>query len=106
MKKSPGTSNPEVSRAQEQRREARFVAGGEVRFSFHELGAKPGSKEVRGTLMDRSASGFRAQHDCAELTTGQLVRFHLRGGSKGKARVIWTRILGDRVETGFFILPE
>ena len=96
--------NPEGRRDLEQRREARREAGGGVRFSFQELGTKLGSKEVRGTLLDRSAKGFRAQHDCAELTAGQVVRFRLGAASRGKAQVIWTRILGDRVESGFLIL--
>jgi hypothetical protein len=105
MKNSAGTSRPETGRSAEQRREPRRATSGEVRFSFSEGGSKLGSREVRGQLIDSSASGFRAEHDCAELTCGQIVRFRLRAASKGKARVVWTRILGGRVETGFLILP-
>jgi len=105
MKRLEETSKPETGQEVENRREPRQAADGEVRFSFTELGSKMAAREVRGTLIDRSPSGFRAQHDCAALTSGQVVRFRLRPALKGKARVVWTRILGDRVETGFLILP-
>jgi hypothetical protein len=89
----------------EQRAEPRHAAQGEVRFTFDESGsAKSSSKEIRGKLLDRSTSGFRAEHDCSELTSGQVVRFQLAASSNGKARVVWTRILCGRVETGFLIL--
>ena len=89
----------------EQRAEPRHAAQGEVWFSFDESGSAKGrSKEVRGKLLDRSTGGFRAEHDCAELTSGQVVRFRLPNSAKGKARVVWTRILEGRVETGFLIL--
>ena len=89
----------------EQRAEPRHAAQGEVRFTFDESGsAKSSSKEIRGKLLDRSTSGFRAEHDCSELTSGQVVRFQLAASSNGTARVVWTRILGARVETGFLIL--
>jgi len=105
MKRAAGTSKPNTDRVAEQRREPRQAAAGAVRFSFRELGSKLGARDVKGQLIDRSASGFRAQHDCTELTSGQVVRFRMSASSKGQARVAWTRILGDRVETGFVILP-
>jgi hypothetical protein len=58
---------------------------------------------VCGKVLDRSAGGFRAEHDCSQLTCGQIVEFRLMA-SRGLARVVWTRILGDRVESGFLIL--
>jgi hypothetical protein len=89
----------------EQRVEPRHAAQGEVWFSFDEGGSAKGrAKEIRGRLLDRSASGFRAEHDCHELTSGQVVRFRLTPSVKGQARVVWTRILEGRVETGFLIL--
>ncbi len=105
MKRSAEISNPEPDQRVEQRRERRRPASGEIYFSFAQGESKLGSKEVRGRLIDRSASGFRAEHDCAELTSGQVVRFRLAASFKGKARVVWTRIQADRVETGFTILP-
>jgi len=90
---------------QEQRRELRSAAAGEVRFSFSELGSGLGTREVRGRLMDVSKSGFRAQHDCSALTAGQVVQFRFIPRTRGQARVVWTRILEGYVETGFLILP-
>jgi hypothetical protein len=41
-------------------------------------------------------------HDCAALTAGQYVAFaHVE--AKGRARVVWTRILDDSVESGFVV---
>lgn len=89
---------------QEQRRESRSAAAGEVRFSFSELGPGLGTREVRGRLMDVSTSGFRAQHDCSALTAGQVVQFRFIRRTHGQARVVWTRILEGCVETGFLII--
>jgi hypothetical protein len=88
----------------EQRAEPRHSARGEVWFAFDDGGSAKGATEIRGKLLDRSTSGFRAEHDCTLLTSGQAVRFRLAPSREGRARVIWTRILGDRVETGFLIL--
>jgi hypothetical protein len=85
----------------EQRRERRRAAVGEVVFYFGET-----PKEVRARLIDRSATGFRAEHDCSELACGQMVEFQLLASPKRIARVVWTRIAGGRVETGFLILPD
>ena len=100
VESSRGTAN-----RQEQRREPRNAAAGEVRFSFNELGPGLGTREVKGRLMDVSASGFRAQHDCSALTAGQVVQFRFVPRTRGEARVVWTRILDGCVETGFLILP-
>ena len=55
-----------------------------------------------GQLVDVSASGFRMAHECAALTAGQYVEFaHVE--AKGRARVVWTRILDDAVESGFVL---
>jgi hypothetical protein len=79
------------------------AAGGEVLFQLGAGMAKNDGGEVRGKLLDHSAGGFRAQHGCTQLTCGQIVEFRLMAIS-GVARVVWTRILGDRVESGFLIL--
>ena len=97
----PGAAASQI----EQRAEPRHVAQGEVWFAFEKNGAIKGcSTEIRGKLLDRSIRGFRAEHDCTELTSGQAVRFLLTPSAEGQARVVWTRILGNRVETGFLIL--
>jgi hypothetical protein len=53
--------------------------------------------------MDYSTNGFRAVHAYAALHTGQVVDFQ-HSVAVGKARVMWNRIAGDRVETGFFVI--
>lgn len=53
--------------------------------------------------MDVSPSGFRITHGYTSLAAGQIVEFsHME--SSGTARVMWNRILGERVETGFLIV--
>jgi hypothetical protein len=103
MKRSAGTSRSGTGQHAEQRREPRRAAAGEVRFQFGAGMAKGDDEEVRAKLLDRSAGGFRAQHGCSQLTCGQIVEFRLMA-AKGLARVVWTRILGDSVESGFLIL--
>jgi|SRR5882672_4944070 len=103
MKRSAGTSKAETGQQAEQRRELRQAASGEVRFQFG-AGMSNSGGEVLAILLDRSARGFRAQHSCSQLTCGQIVEFRLMA-AKGIARVVWTRIQGDSVESGFLILP-
>lgn len=84
----------------ERRREPRLPASGPVRLELIES-APP--RTVEGRLVDTSASGFRAAHGYAGLTSGQVVRFELPGRS-GRARVAWTRVASGEVESGFFVL--
>ncbi|MEO8051310.1 MAG: hypothetical protein ABI833_12915 [Acidobacteriota bacterium] len=82
----------------EQRRETRRSGHGNVLVRSE----SPGSRDVQGRLVDVSASGFRMAHDCAALTAGQFVAFaHVE--AKGRARVVWTRILDHSVESGFVL---
>ena len=82
----------------EQRRETRRPGRGIV----HVRAENPGAGDIRGKLMDVSASGFRMAHQCAALTAGQYVEFsHVE--AKGRARVVWTRILAQAVESGFVV---
>ncbi|HLJ16621.1 MAG TPA: hypothetical protein VKV15_19145 [Bryobacteraceae bacterium] len=83
----------------DQRREVRRPANGRVRMWVDE----PLPIEIEGQLVDVSAGGFRAAHGCSSLGSGQLVRFR-HNTSTGTARVIWTRIVGPCVETGFLVL--
>jgi hypothetical protein len=83
----------------DRRAEARHEADGEVRLSFEE----PIHQEISGTLVDYSNSGFRAVHHCSDLHAGQVVRFRHVVAS-GTARVIWNRILPERVESGFLVV--
>jgi hypothetical protein len=82
----------------EKRREARRPASGNVHVRFTD----PEPLEIDGRLMDVSDSGFRMAHDCASLQSGQIVEFsHFE--AKGRARVMWNRILAGGVETGFLV---
>ena len=58
-----------------------------------------------GRLMDVAARGFRACHHRVALKSGDLVDFEFAGHS-GRARAMWTRIVGGKVETGFRICQE
>ena len=58
---------------------------------------------ITGRLMDVSRSGFRATHSCPELQSGTSVKFQHPSGS-GHAKVVWNRISGTSIESGFLIL--
>ena len=85
--------------AQERRREARESADAELTLVIDD----PLPAEVRGRLVDISRSGFRARHMYPRFELGQRVLFR-SAVSQGLARVMWNRILDDRVETGFLLL--
>ena len=59
---------------------------------------------VPGRIMDINSTGFRARHSFQALVSGHIVEFAY-GSQLGRARVVWTRILSDHVESGFLILP-
>ena len=84
----------------ERRAEPRVEASGHVRLRITDyLGAN-----LEGVLLDTSAQGFRASHNCPTLAAGQTVLFeHSR--AKGRARVVWTRIDGEQVQSGFYVMP-
>jgi len=83
---------------QEQRREARHRGHGSVLVRSE----NPGSRDIQGRLMDVSPNGFRMAHECTALTAGQYVNFaHVE--ARGRARVVWTRILAEAVESGFVL---
>jgi hypothetical protein len=85
--------------ASDRRSEQRYRGQGPLKLSFDD----PSRQEITGQLMDYSANGFRAMHAYAALHTGQVVDFE-HAVADGKARVMWNRIAGDRVETGFFVI--
>jgi hypothetical protein len=87
--------NPLVA---EQRRETRRQGHGNVLVRPE----SPASRDIQGRLVDVSGSGFRMAHDCSALSAGQYVTFaHVE--ARGRARVVWTRILEDSVESGFVV---
>ena len=88
------------SKASERRAELRRPASGHVKISPEGFPAI----SVPGEMVDINSSGFRARHDFQALGSGRIVEFAY-GCVQGRARVVWTRILSDHVESGFLILP-
>ena len=83
----------------DKRRETRRPVTGRVVVKFSD----PQPFEVDGALMDVSAGGFRMKHICNSLRSGQVVDFsHVE--AKGKAQVMWNRILDGGIETGFRVV--
>ena len=91
----------ENSSLAERRVEPRLRAEGRV--TLRPLGAVTTS--IPGHLVDTASSGFRASHGARNLVSGQIVEFDFEG-AHGQARVAWTRILGEEVESGFLILTR
>ncbi len=83
----------------ERRREKRQNSAGDLRLVIE----APQRAEVTGQLVDVSAGGFRALHACAALSAGQEVNFDY-AAAHGKARVMWTRVVGAQVESGFLVI--
>ena len=83
----------------ERRAAPRRAAQGPVKLHI-ESGPEPA---LTGELVDIAAGGFRARHRFPGLRPGETVLFERRAGS-GRACVVWTRIAGEEVESGFRIL--
>lgn len=83
----------------ERRRQRRDPAYGSVTLAFED----PLPRELSAELIDVSRNGFRCRHDCRSLETGQAVRFR-HPLAEGEARVVWNRVLGQGIESGFFVL--
>jgi CelD/BcsL family acetyltransferase involved in cellulose biosynthesis len=83
----------------DRRSERRFPGRGPLKLSFDD----PSPQQIIGQLMDYSTNGFRAIHAYVALHTGQVVDFK-HAVADGKARVMWNRIAGDKVESGFFVI--
>lgn len=96
---SPASPRQPAVNPADRRSEERYDADGEVRLALDE----PVVCEITGRLVDYSRSGFRAVHHCSDLHTGQLVEFR-HTVARGTARVIWNRILPERVESGFLVV--
>ncbi|HYL39012.1 MAG TPA: hypothetical protein VEV17_24055 [Bryobacteraceae bacterium] len=54
-------------------------------------------------MIDVSSDGFRAQHTVPDLQPGLEVRFQHRF-FVGRARVMWTTLVGGRTQSGFQIV--
>ena len=80
------------------RSERREAAEGEV--IFHLAGTT--GQQFRARLLDVSPHGFRAEHAIPTLSVGTELSFEHPGRS-GKAVIVWNRIVGAGVQTGFFV---
>jgi hypothetical protein len=85
----------------EKRRESRRPADGVAQVEF----SNPRLVKIEGRLKDVSSSGFRMAHGYTSLAAGQVVDFS-HSEASGSARVMWNRILDQRVETGFLVIPS
>ena len=98
----PSAPNGIDGSGHEKRREPRTRSNGGVEILVDE----PHSRlAIAGQLVDMSASGFRASHRHGALMNGLLVHFK-HDHASGIARVIWNRIAGDIIETGFLIVSN
>jgi hypothetical protein len=90
-------SNPNDRRTQSRR-----PASGQVELRPQWFAS---TTSVSGQMLDINSGGFRVRHSFQALVSGHIVEFAY-GRQRGRARVVWTRILGDQVESGFIILPR
>lgn len=105
MKPTASIAAPVAAECAQQRGELRQAGEGAISLLLGDIGTKAGPSEVRGRLVDQSANGFRVEHTFAGLSCGQMVRCRFDDSSPRTARVVWTRVHGERVESGFFVLP-
>ena len=86
----------------DRRAEPRRPASGQVELRPEWFAS---TTSVPGEMLDINSGGFRARHSFQALVSGHIVEFSY-GRERGRARVVWTRIFGDQVESGFMILPR
>ncbi len=83
----------------ERRREVRIPTTGRVEIvidnGVHDT--------IEAELIDISASGFRAGHHHTRLELGDRVSF-THAKAQGEAKVMWNRVAGGSVQTGFLVL--
>jgi len=84
--------------ARDRRRDARSYCKGNVQLRLDDSGM-----ETRAEMLDVSSNGFRLQHSVPDLQPGHVVRFQHRIFF-GRARVMWTTLVGGRTHSGFQIL--
>ncbi len=82
----------------ELRGEDREICRGDVHLSIDESGQK-----FPVELVDVSSNGFRVRHSDPRLQPGREVRFqHLI--FRGRAKVVWTALVGGQTQSGFQIV--
>jgi hypothetical protein len=98
---TPRNDDHSAATVQDRRREPRQSAKDEIVLFV----PTPQSRTIRGRLIDRSATGFRASHMYPALTSGQVIRCRL-DEAEFLVRVVWNRILEEEMESGFLILDN
>ena len=83
----------------ERRIDARSKCADPVEMFF----SNPEPTVVTGTVVDKSHSGFRVEHDCASLSPGMELSY-CRDREMGHARVVWTMVSGSHRVSGMVIL--
>ena len=81
------------------RSEERATHGGDILLSSED----PLHRDIHAHLIDISKNGFRAAYEFPALSPGQLVAYR-HAGARGKARVMWTRIIAATIESGFLTI--
>jgi hypothetical protein len=85
----------------EWRRRLRHAAQGRVQLTCE----TDSRRRTEAQLVDWSAEGFRATYGLPMLSSGQVVCFEHTHGS-GRAKIVWNRVAGSCVESGFFVLND
>jgi hypothetical protein len=80
----------------DRRMEPRFEVSGEVRLIVNHL-------YVPGRLLNLSDHGMRVEHMYSALTSGQVLQVQVQGQVR-TAKVVWSRIREEGVQTGFYLL--
>jgi PilZ domain-containing protein len=83
--------------ARELRSEDREIYRGDVHLTLDESG------QFAAELVDVSSNGFRVRHSDPRLQPGREVRFQHRIFA-GRAKVLWTALVGGQTQSGFQIL--
>jgi hypothetical protein len=86
--------------AHDLRSETREFCQGNVQLSMDDSGY-----ESRGEMLDVSSNGFRARHSLPDLQPGLEVRFQHRI-FVGRAKVVWTALIGGHTQSGFQIVQS
>lgn len=84
--------------ARELRGEDREICRGDVHLSVDDSGSL-----LPAELVDVSSNGFRVRHSDPRLQPGREVRFQHRIFA-GRAKVVWTALVGGQTQSGFQIL--
>ena len=82
----------------ELRGEDREICRGDVQLSVDGSG-----HEFPAELVDVTSNGFRVRHSDPHLLPGREVRFQHRIFA-GRARVVWTALVGGQTQSGFQIV--